>query len=763
MTGLKPPALFFALSLFIFTGPAEAGPARAAAGNDSLLSGAVKRDGALADSLAVPGKQIVIQVRKTAGPITIDGVLDDPAWSEALPYCDYFFQQEPLDRAPSSEKTEVRVLQDLNNIYFGVQCYESDPRKIFATAKRRDGNFLNDDALELLIDTFHDLRNSYAFGTNPFGVQVDAIISDEGNHINKSWDCIWYCKSKINSRGWALEMAIPFKSLKYKPGESLVWGLNITREIKHSKEVTYLVPIPRGLGHNGKFKGSLFAELRNIQPPPPGLNLEVQPYLTAGKTWSYQTDEFKSNTDGGLDLRYHFTPQLAADLSYQTDFAQAESEQEVVNLTRFNINLPEKREFFLESAGLFNFGSSISAGGTVVGAREQSEFKLFESRTIGIRDGRRIPLFGGAKLAGRLGQLSLGAMNLQSEETRLDESTVEPSENYTAIRLKRDFRTNSNIGLMVLNKQSSDASYSRAVGADAFFAFTPEIIVNGSLAKSFVPGIHNRDWAGDLGAILNKDWIDLSLRYTQVDSLFNPEMGFVRRGNLRSSDGTLALTKWINNSYLKSVSVINDIQYQTDNHNTLLYRENRLDFQFTLKSEDFFSYSIHRLYEYLPSDDYIREILIGRGGDIGHHQHLTFRSYKARRSAGSITYRWGDLLDGKTSTFTLSNITQITNSLNLDLAYSYETLNLRNGTINANTLSGRWTYSFTTDLFAKYYLQWNDADHRLAANLLIDYIYKPRCHIYLVFNENRDTTLQLGSRKMKERLILLKLTYLWSV
>ncbi len=296
----------------------------------ALLSAIIQGQlGAQAGAESPPrrGADIVIQVVSTLKPVRVDGRLDEPAWDDAIAYHDYFFQQEPLDRAPSSRKTELRVLQDGEYIYFGAVCYENDPEQIFATVKRRDGSFLADDAFELLIDTFDDKRNSYAFGTNPFGAKIDAIISDEGNHINKSWDCIWQCKTSRDSRGWVIEMAIPFKSLRYKRGELVDWGLNVTREIKHSKEVTYLAPIPRGLGHNGKFKGSLFARLRGIKPPPPRLNVEVQPYLTAGRSWLYETDERDNKPDAGFDVRYHTTPQLTFDITYQTDFAQAETDK----------------------------------------------------------------------------------------------------------------------------------------------------------------------------------------------------------------------------------------------------------------------------------------------------------------------------------------------------------------------------------------------------------------------------------------------------
>ncbi|MBW7996157.1 MAG: carbohydrate binding family 9 domain-containing protein [Candidatus Glassbacteria bacterium] len=726
----------------------------------AVLSPAAGQTGS--DSLPVSGADIIIQVSTTQKPVTVDGRLDEPAWRDAVPYLDYFFQQEPLDRAPSSQKTELRVLQDGAYIYFGAICYEQDPSQIFATVKRRDGSFLSDDAFELLIDTFQDKRNSFAFGTNPFGAKIDAIISDEGNHINKSWDCIWYCKTSVDERGWIIEIAVPFKSLKYKHGETVDWGLNITREIKHSKEVTYLAPIPRGLGHNGKFKGSLFATLRGIRPPESALNLEVQPYLTSGRSWLYETDQRDNELGSGFDIRYKFTPQLNFDFSYQTDFAQAEADEEIANLTRFNINLKEKREFFLESAGIFNFGGGQSAGGTLVGARRGESYKLFESRTIGIHDGRKVPMWGGAKLAGRAGRYSLGVMNMQSKHAILDDTTTVPSTNFTVARLKRDFLTNSYVGMLLLNKQSNPDLYSRTVGADYFLAFTPEVIFNGSLARSFVPAGGGNHWAGETRFIVNKEWIDFQASYTHLDSLFDPEMGFIQRGNIRSYDAILALTKWLNNGVLRSLSAVKDIEYKTDHHNTLVRRENRYNFYATLASEDKLFFSVHKLHEYLPFDDEIREIPIAAGGYTGYHKHVRFNSYRGRKFSGSLSYRWGALLDGTTTSLSVTNQTKISNSFNIDLTYKREELDLSQGSVTANVIGGRFIYSFTTELFAKYYVQWNDADRHFSSNLLVDYIFRPRCHFYFVFNDNRDRNL-LTRNHLRDRQVLLKLTYLWNV
>ncbi len=720
--------------------------------SDTISASSDKKNKSDTGSVLIKGSDINIYVQQINEPIKIDGILDDPAWEKAIPYNEYFFQLEPLDRAPSSEKTELRVLQDEHNIYFGAQCYDSEPEKIYASEKRQDGSFLNDDAFELLIDTFQDKRNSYAMGTNPFGIRVDAIISDEGNHINKSWDCIWYCKTSIHDKGWTVEMAIPFKSLRYKKGELVDWGLNISREIKHRGEETYLVPVPRGLGHNGKFKGSLFANLKNIKPPSYKLNLEVQPYTTAGRTYIYRPNDFDSEFGSGFDVRYHVTPQLTLDLTYKTDFANVESEQEIINVTRFNINLPEKREFFLESAGLFQFGSG----------RRGSGFMLFNSRTIGIKKGQRIPLFGGVKITGRIGKYSIGALNIQSEKTVLKDGSIEPSTNFTAIKLKRDIYTNSNIGFMILNKQSSSNAYSRAIGGDAYFAFTQEFIVNGSIAKSFSPEDITNEWAGGIGLTLNKEWIDISLRYTHIDTLFNPEMGFIRRGNIRSTNGSVGLTKWINNDYFRNMSFVTSVSYTTDHHNILETRQTDAEFNVTMKSRDSFSFSFNKDYDFLPSNAYIRGIVIEKGKYDVNYQNISFRSYRARPITCNISYRWGERLDGKNQKISLSNSTKISNDLLMSLSYSYDWLNLKNGSLKAGVLSGRWTYSFSTELFAKCYVQWNDADHKIAMNFLIDYIYRPRSHIYLVYNENRDTLIN-SVKNIKDRILLLKFTYLWSL
>jgi hypothetical protein len=691
----------------------------------------------------------VIVVQSTHKQIVIDGQLNDDAWQDASAYEGHFFQSEPGDRTPSSEKTKVMVLQDEKTIYFGIQCYDSDAAKIFASAMRRDTDIWRDDVVELLLDTFRDNRNCYAFVTNSLGVQGDAIISDQGNHINLEWDCVLFMDGAMNGKGWSAEFAIPFKSLKYKDGETVEWGLNITRDIKHRNEKTFLVPIARGLGHNGKFYGELFASLTNIHPPKQRFNFELHPYLLAGQTSVFQgSSRTEQEIRSGVDFRYDVTPQLALDLTYKTDFAQAESEEELVNVTRFNIRREEKRQFFLQSAGLFQFGP---------GQQYQNNFSLFDSRTIGIKDGQRVPLLGGVKLTGRADKYSIALLNLQAEQAALEEDVHEPTTNFTALRLKRDIFKSSHIGFMSLNKQSSDSLMSRAFGIDGLFNFNEVVRVDASLANSISPSIHSSNWAGDAGFILNKEWIDMSLRYTHIDTLFRPEMGFLKRGNIRNTDADLTFTKWLNNATLQNISLATDLLYASDHHNVLQQRDNGYTLAFTMRQGDKVSVKTNRSYEFVPSRDYIRTIMINEGIYKTWSHSILLNSYRARPINISSEFAWGRLYDGTNRIWTLTGTAKFSKHLLVDLNYAYNDLNLKNGQLKAHVLSTRWTYCFSPSLFAKSYLQWNSADERVSANFLIDYTFRPLSHIYLVYTENKDTF----HHRTKDRLLLMKFSYLW--
>ena len=691
---------------------------------------------------------IELFVRWTDKKVVINGVLDEPAWDDAEPYEAHFFQHQPLDRAPSSEKTRVMVLQDAQTIYFGILCYDSEPERIFASSMRRDRNYGNGEVIELLLDTFRDNRNCYAFDTNPLGGKGDALIRDQGNHINKQWECVIYMDGRVNDQGWAAEFAIPFKSLKYHQGDVVDWGINITREIKHRQEETYLVPVPRSLGHMAKFRGENFAVLRGVRPPKQGFDLEVSPYLLLGQTRVYGAGaERKNELNRGVDFKYDLTTQLALDMTYKTDFAQAEAEEEIVNVTRFNIQRQEKRRFFLQNAGYFQFGP---------GGRNQSNFSLFDSRTIGILDRQRLPLLGGGKLTGRAGDYSIAALGLQSERVELEDGTFQPSTSYFALRLKRDISKNSHIGLMALSQGAASSGYSRTFGLDALWNVTEAVRLDGSAAQSVNP---QSSMAGDLGFVLNKEWIDVNLRYTHIDSLFNPRMGFVRRSNIRHTDGSIVFTKYFNGRHIQNIAFSSGMVYVTDHHSVTQTRDNVFTVSTLTSAGDEVELGAVRSFEFVPMQSVIRDIVIDAGVYDTWSGSAGLDLYRARPVTASMKLQWGKLFDGDRRALDLEGTAKISNHLSLDLAYAYNHLDLGHGELTSHVLSTRWIYSFTPDLFAKAYLQWNSADQRFAINLLFEYAYRPRSHIYLVYNEDQDTVWN----RPRDRIIMLKMTYLWQI
>lgn len=643
------------------------------------------------------------------------------------------------------------ALQDAKRLYFGIQCYDSEPDKIFASSMRRDMNYGSGEVIELLLDTFRDNRNCYAFDTNPLGGKGDAIISDQGNHINKQWDCVIDMDGARNDQGWAAEFAVPFKSLKYLKGDTVDWNINITREIKHRQEETYLVPIPRAWGHNAKFRGELFGLLRNIRTPKQGFHFEMVPYALAGRTAVYgDAAQQKNEFHGGVDFKYNITSQLALDLTVKTDFAQAEAEEEIVNVTRFNILRQEKREFFLQNAGLFQFGP---------GQRSQPNFMLFDSRSIGIQDKQRTPLAGGGKLIGRSGRVSVAALSLQSEETTLEGGIRLPTTNTTALRLKRDVSKNSHIGLMVLSQQAASNRYSRAFGLDGLWNVSQTVRLDASAARSFSPDANAREMAGDVGFLLNKEWIDIQLRYTHIDSLFNPQMGFVRRPNIRNTDGSVTFTKWINGRHVQNAAFSSGLTLITDHRGILQTRDVSLFGSVLFRKGDEIRIGVIRSYEFVPRDAFVRELKIDSGVYETWTQSVSLTSYRAMALNGSFTCQWGQWFDGNRRSASLAGMANASNHLSIDVAYTYNDLDPKNGGLVSHVLSTRWTYSFTPDLFAKTFLQWNTADKFFSANFLIDYAYRPRSHLYLVYNENQDTRL----RQPRDRIFMLKMTVLWQI
>ena len=389
--------------------------------------------------------RITVRAVRATGPIRVDGKLDEPIYAATEPIGS-FVQQEPDEGKPATEKTESWVLFDDEHIYVSARCWDTHPERRVANEMRRDTSQLRqNDTFAVLFDTFHDRRSGYLFYANPIGGLADSQITDE-NPPNADWNTVWSVKTGRFDGGWTIEMAIPFKSLRYQPGREHTWGINLRRVVRWKNEWSYLAQVPRALmTFQGILKVSSAATLVGLEAPPGSRNIELKPYALAGVTTDTTVTPRRTN-DGdaraGADIKYGVTQNLTADVTINTDFAQVEVDEQQVNLTRFNLFFPEKRDFFLENLGVSAFAGRASAG---LAAGSGDTPYLFFSRRIGLDGGRETPLRAGGRLTGRVGGFTAGVLNVQTGD---HQPTDVESANFTVLRAKRDLLRRSSIGWM---------------------------------------------------------------------------------------------------------------------------------------------------------------------------------------------------------------------------------------------------------------------------------------------------------------------------
>ena len=378
--------------------------------------------------------------------LRVDGRFDDDMYQELSPFTE-FVQQDPREGEPASERTELWVAFDDENIYFAVKCYHSDPDRIIATELRRDsGLIFQNDSVSIVIDTFHDLRNGFKFQTNALGAIQESMVVDEVNV--DSWNTIWEVRSARYDWGWGLEMGIPFKSIRYPGSGPQVWGINLRRNIRANNELAYLTPMPRSFGANAIYHMGSAATLVGMETPAQSMNLEIKPYAVSSLTTDRAAASPFSNkrdSNGGFDFKYGLTRGLILDTTYRTDFAQVEEDQQQVNLTRYSLFFPEKRDFFLEGQAIYafggtNFGQNANPGEVPV---------LFFSRRIGLSNGLAVPVEAGARVAGKAGKYQLAALNIQTDDSAAAQAVAT---NFTAVRVKREFLRRSNIGVIATRR-----------------------------------------------------------------------------------------------------------------------------------------------------------------------------------------------------------------------------------------------------------------------------------------------------------------------
>jgi hypothetical protein len=484
--------------------------------------------------------QATIRAIRLTSPLTVDGRLDEEVYARERPFGG-LIQVAPRFGELQSERSDVWITYDDRNIYVTCRCWDSaPPDQWIANELRRDtGGLRNNDHIGVMFDTFYDRRSGFAFYTNPLGARADYSVVDEGGS-NTDWNPVWTSKTGRFEGGWTVEMAIPFKSIRYRAGTNQVWGVQLRRSVRRKNEWAYLTPVPQSLaGPQALNRISAAGTLVGLDLPAVGKNLELKPYAVSRMTTDRLRTPPVSNELGGDiggDIKYGLTPNLTADFTVNTDFAQVEIDEQQVNLTRFSLFFPEKRDFFLEGRGIFDFarGGTGAFGG--VGTTDTPY--LFYTRRIGLNGGRIIPIDAGGRLTGKIGQYAVGLMNIQTGDETV--SNTRPT-NFTVLRVKRDVLRRSAIGVMATNRSvaATGAGSNQAYGVDGAFSFFQNLGTGVYWARTATTSLRGDDQSYQGRVDYNADRYGARAEFLSVGRNFNPEVGFTRRTDIRRTFGEL--------------------------------------------------------------------------------------------------------------------------------------------------------------------------------------------------------------------------------
>ncbi len=697
--------------------------------------------------------------------INVDGIVDDDAWMSVEPYSG-FTQQNPTEGAPATERTEVRLLLSRQTLYIGIISFDSSPAGILVTDSRRDGQLNETDSVQIVLDTYNDNQNAFLFGTNPVGIEYDGQVAGEGqtggtsqqagrggatrgqvSGWNPNWDGDWVVQSAITERGWETEMAIPLKTLRYNTGDNQIWGFNVKRNIRRKNEQVYLAPIPRGydiyrVSLAAKLEGLDLAGRRDIKMTPYGLGRNATDNLAV-------VDAEKTDFEIGIDAKWGVTPNVTADFTVNTDFAQVEADDQQINLTRFPLFFPEKRPFFLENASMFQFGAP-------------REVDLFFSRRIGLTSGVPIPILAGARMTGKMGEYNIGIMDMQTREAtniRTDRLIAAP-ENFFTTRVQREIGR-SNFGAIFVNRQTtgSDRSfgdYNRAYGVDANLQVTENAKLFTYVAGSTEPdadGGTRSDWSTRALVNYATTWWNGHVGYTQTGADFSARSGFVPRNGYRKPQVRLFLDyqpkryAWIRRfsphvtwSKFYTWDATNEFDGQVESSRAHIHffevqpqiggrfgarvdkMEDRPDVPFTVYTG--------------PEGD---TVVIPPGFYSWDEWSLEYYGNPSATLWGSAVYTFGNFYDGDLNRFDVAANVRIGATIQASVGWRRDDVKLPGGDFTTDLIPVRFNYSFTPLMNIQALIQYNSQAADVSSNIRFAMLNRSGTGLFIVYNDQRST------------------------
>ena len=725
--------------------------------------------------LTAAGVPLVRAMPVDEGPLIDGDVLNDQAYAEAR-LTTGFVQNRPFEGEPASERTEVRIVYTSDTLYFGIVCYTEDPSTVIASDSRRDSDMTETDSFQILLDTYHDGQNGFVFGTNPAGVEYDGQVTNEGQGtgrfggggsgrpsnsrqqrgsgggFNLNWDGAWQVVTRVTDVGWTAEIAIPFRTLRYPQNEMQSWGINFQRNIRARNEQVYWSPMPRQYNIN---RISLAGELQGVEVPPQR-NLQLTPYVLGDSLTRTNAGRTVNTGEFGADLKYSVTPSMTLDLTYNTDFAQVEVDDEQINLDRFTLFFPEKRPFFLENAGLFSVGQS--------GAVD-----LFFSRRIGLSDtGGQVPIIGGGRLSGKIGtNTNVGFLNMQTDSVI---STGTPQQNFTVGRVRQDLANRSNIGAIFVNREAigslsrvQDANRSYAV--DGTWGIGEGGTINGFVAETDTPGRPtSNSHAYALSAQHRSEVARLSLGYTEVAPNFNPEVGFLARRSYRRMNGSVFTTLRPENNIgihevRPHVSHNTVFDFETGLHETqFTHIDNHLEWRNGYEIHTGMNVTREGIFEPF-------EIFPGVVIPPGTYDHKETQIAGNTNLGAPVSFNIntivGGLFGGDRVTVTPSLAARVGETFNAMLEWSYNELKLPGGDFTTNLARLRLSYSFTTRMFFQALVQYNDRVDLWSSNFRFGLLSDANTGLFVVYNDIQGigNRIPLGAG----RTLTIKYSYLFDI
>ena len=679
------------------------------------------------------GRATIRAVRTT--PLRIDGALDDALYS-AVPPISGFVQVEPQVGVPSAERTEVWVAFDDDNLYVTFKNWESEPGRRVASDMRRDGNILfnADDVVNLFLDPFLDRRNGISITVNSIGGRNDGqLVNDQ---YNRDWSPIWNYAVGDFDGGWVAEYALPFRSLRYRPGRDQVWGINALRAVRWRNELSVLSPVPQGMGMSSAQHAALAATVVGIEAPPPGRNLDIKPYAISTLTSDRSASPRLSNDfgrDAGLDVKYAITQNLVADFTYNTDFAQVEADEQQVNLTRFSLFFPEKREFFLENQGLFYFGGITSGGGDAP--------MLFYSRRIGLEAGRPVPIEAGGRLTGRVGRYSVGAIDIQTDDLP---AAGTRSTNFSVVRVKRDILRRSSIGALVTGRSSSQAGVgaNAALGVDGTFNFFNYLSINSYWARTQTDSLRGNEDSYRAQLDYAGDRYGLQLERLRIGDAFNPEVGFVRRPDIERSQAALRFSpRPAQPSSIRRFVFSGAVDYFEDGAGRLDSRDRVGEFAVEFQNGGRLTAIYSNAYEFIPRPFRIASnVTLPVGGYAWETLRVGFNSSQQRRITANVAAEYGTFYNGHRASFAASRgRVNVTPKFSFEPTYTVNRVTLVQGAFTQHLAASRVTYTMSPRMFMSALVQFNSGNNATSANARFRWEYQPGSELFIVYNDERDT------------------------